>query len=270
MHVLLTNDDGVFGEGLRVLREELLALGARVTVVAPEGERSGVGRAITIDGPVSVKPAGGTAESPVFACSGTPVDCVRIGLLSELVARADLVLAGINHGLNAGDDATYSGTVGAALEAALLGYPAAAFSQQRQSGSFRHDVAEPGIDFPLAGTAARLALALAGSPPPGRAALSVNLPVANGEPELALTRPGRRSYHRGFLAPAFESAGDSHFHPYGTPWDLPAPYEDEPGTDFFALGAGRISVSVISPDWGDHDGSVDLRRWFESFRIGGS
>ena len=117
-HVLLTNDDGVSAEGLTTLRDRLLELGLRVSVVAPDGNRSGMARAISFDRPVGVVAAGGTDRDPLFACTGSPVDCVRVGLLSELVAPVDLVVSGINHGLNVGDDLTYSGTVGAALEAA--------------------------------------------------------------------------------------------------------------------------------------------------------
>jgi 5'-nucleotidase len=238
-----------------------------VTVLAPDRDRSGIGRAITLDGPVSIRRTDGTDESPVYACTGTPVDCVRIGLLSQLVAHVDVVLAGINHGLNLGDDATYSGTVGAAVEAALLGYPAAAFSQETADRALRINDAGFRVQFPLMEAVVRIAVAVIQRPPPGRTAVSVNLPAATEDPRLVLTRPGRRVYERGHLAPIGEDGDDPWYHPYGAPLDSGTPFAGEPGTDFHAVDAGRISVSLISADWGDHDGVPELKRWFETLRI---
>lgn len=244
-HVLLTNDDGVTAEGLNTLRDALIELGAQVTVIAPDGERSGMARAISFSRPVSLTPAGGSDRDPMFALSGTPVDCVRVGLLSELLAPVDLVISGINHGLNVGDDVTYSGTVGAALEAAMLDVPAIAFSQQAEDGSFRFNDSALTLSFGLARRAAQIALAVVAQPPPERTALNVNLPAVAGSPPVALTRAGRRYFERGLVKTATGVGEEQVFYPYGMPSDPAPAFDDGPGTDFAALEAGRISITML-------------------------
>ena len=204
MHLLLTNDDGYFEDGLQRLRSELIELGVRVTVVAPGGNRSGVARAITLRGGVSVHQVDGTDENPIYACSGMPVDCVRVGTLSELIPKPDAVISGISHGLNLGDDHAYSETVGAAVKGVLLGYPALALSQETLDGSFTFNDSGLPISFPLAALAAHIAMAIAVTPPPASAAVNVNLPARALEPPMVLTGPGRRFYSRGY--PAWRAA----------------------------------------------------------------
>ena len=242
-HVLLTNDDGFDREGIGALREALLAADLDVTVLAPSGDRSGASRSITCHGLVDVvEHAGG--EAPILHCSGTPVDAVRIGLLSERCAPADVVVSGINHGTNLGDDVHYSGTVAAAVEAALLGVPGIAFSQQADDGGV--GLRETGAHgFALAGLAASLVRHVVERPPPPGVALSVNLPARPPAPgAVALVRPGRRAYRRGWLAPAETEPGVARFQPYaGT--GSPPPPETEPDTDFAALLAGRVTVTVL-------------------------
>src|ERR671935_128977 len=100
--IVLTNDDGVMADGLRALHRALLARGLDVVVVAPTENRSGVARNATYGSPVSVTPVDG--DDLVLACSGTPVDCVRAALLGDIAPDASLVVSGINHGANLGDD----------------------------------------------------------------------------------------------------------------------------------------------------------------------
>lgn len=259
-HVLVTNDDGVTAEGLTTIRARLLELGLRVSVIAPDGNRSGMARAISFDRPVAVVAAGGDDRDPVFACTGSPVDCVRVGLLSGLVSPVDLVVSGINHGLNVGDDVTYSGTVGAALEAAILDVPAIAFSQQADEGSFRFNDSGLRISFRLAAQAAQLARTVLTQPPPGRTVLNVNLPSTDGTPRVLLTRPGRRYFAPGVVK-AVGGADGQTFYPYGLPSD-PAPrYDDGEDTDFAALRAGCISVSLLAGGAAD-EASAPRRSWF--------
>src|SRR5436309_12163853 len=132
MRVLLTNDDGIEAAGLQALRRELLKLaGVELAVIAPDGNRSAMARSIT-----TRRPPGGQAvdfeDGTVgYATDGTPVDCVRLAKLGLIKGfKAELVVSGINHGWNLGDDITYSGTVAAALEAIVLGLPGIAVSQQ--------------------------------------------------------------------------------------------------------------------------------------------
>lgn len=128
MNLLLSNDDGVFSAGMHALVAELRAQHS-VTVVAPESQRSGAGHGITCVQPVRVREVTlqDFPDVPAFAVDGTPADCVRLGCTS-LGLNIDMVIAGINHGANLGSDVLYSGTVGAAMEGALLGKPAIAAS----------------------------------------------------------------------------------------------------------------------------------------------
>src|SRR3954466_825096 len=132
MQVLLTNDDGIEAEGLQAMRRALLQVpGIELLVVAPDGNRSAFARMITTRRPLWVQEVPFEDGTTGYATDGTPVDCVRLAKLGLIEGfEADLVVSGINHGSNLGDDITYSGTVAAALEALLLGIPGIAVSQQ--------------------------------------------------------------------------------------------------------------------------------------------
>lgn len=128
MNILLSNDDGVFSEGLRALVEALHPH-HNITVAAPDQQRSGAGHSCTFVDPVRVRRVTlpDFPEVPAYAISGTPADCVRMGV-GEICPEVDLVVSGINHGANLGTHVLYSGTVGAAMEAAFAGKPAIATS----------------------------------------------------------------------------------------------------------------------------------------------
>ena len=128
MNILITNDDGIHAQGIRALAKAMADTGHHVTVIAPDREKSACAHALTMDMPLPVKEMDGLG-TPAYAVSGTPADCVKIGLAHLLEERVDLVLSGINIGANLGSDIVYSGTVNAALEANMLGIPAIAFSQ---------------------------------------------------------------------------------------------------------------------------------------------
>src|ERR1700727_2207850 len=132
LNVLLTNDDGIEADGIQATRRALVELDdVRVAVIAPDGNRSAMARSITTRRPLWVAEAPFADGSVGYATDGTPVDCVRLAALGLVDGfSADLVVAGINHGANLGDDITYSGTVAAALEGIILGLPAIADSQQ--------------------------------------------------------------------------------------------------------------------------------------------
>src|SRR5437868_12348687 len=132
MRVLLTNDDGIEAAGLQALRKALLEVPeVELVVIAPDGNRSAMARSITTRRPLWVEEVDFGDGTVGYATDGTPVDCVRLARLG-LVERfeAELVVSGVNHGSNLGDDITYSGTVAAALEATVLGLPGIAVSQQ--------------------------------------------------------------------------------------------------------------------------------------------
>jgi len=135
LRILLTNDDGAAAVGIRAIRTALAEFCSAVITVAPEGDCSGFARKCTFNRPVAVSRVEG-GQHPIYRCDRTPTDCVRVGLLGGLAVDADLVVSGINHGANLADDVTYSGTVGAGLEAAILGTAALCLSQQTPTGSF--------------------------------------------------------------------------------------------------------------------------------------
>ena len=131
MRVLITNDDGIQATGLNALRLELRKIpDLEVHVVAPDSNRSATARSITTRSPLWVEEVPFDDGSNGYATEGTPVDCVRFAELGLVGERPELIVSGINHGSNLGDDITYSGTVAAALEGIVLGIPAIAISQQ--------------------------------------------------------------------------------------------------------------------------------------------
>jgi 5'-nucleotidase len=130
LRILISNDDGVFAEGLRTLAAAAVARGHRVSVVCPDQERSATGHGLTLQTPIRAERADELFADGVhaWACSGTPSDCVKLALFSLLEEWPDLVLSGINHGPNLGTDVLYSGTVSAAMEGTIEGLPALAVS----------------------------------------------------------------------------------------------------------------------------------------------
>ena len=130
LRILISNDDGIFAEGIRTLAAAAASRGHRVTVVCPDQERSATGHGLTLQTPLRAEPADELFADGVraWACSGTPSDCVKLALFSLLEEPPDLVLSGINHGPNLGTDVFYSGTVSAAMEGTLEGLPALAVS----------------------------------------------------------------------------------------------------------------------------------------------
>src|SRR5215218_470749 len=135
MRVLITNDDGIQAAGLHALRRELAQIdGLQVHVVAPDSNRSATARSITTRSPLWVDEVPFDDGTAGYATDGTPVDCVRFAELGLVGERPELIVSGINHGSNLGDDITYSGTVAAALEGIVLGIPAIAVSQQADHG----------------------------------------------------------------------------------------------------------------------------------------
>ena len=129
MRILLSNDDGYFAPGIAALAQALSELGT-VTVVAPERDRSGASNSLTLDRPLSVR----RAANGFFYVNGTPTDCVHLAVTGLLDKMPDMVISGINHGANMGDDTIYSGTVAAATEGFLLGIPSIAISLAASSG----------------------------------------------------------------------------------------------------------------------------------------
>jgi 5'-nucleotidase len=257
VRVLLTNDDGIQAEGLQTLRRALAALPSiELAVIAPDGNRSAMARSITTRRPLWVQEVDFEDGSIGFATDGTPVDCVRLANLGLIEGyQAELVVAGINHGSNLGDDITYSGTVAAALEAIVLGLPGIAVSQQ--SSSMELDFrAGSGFDFSVAADfTARLVAELESLPLPTGTLLNINVPGAHPE-GVSVAGLGKRIY-RDELALIDEGGqGRKLYRIYGD-----ASFErDEQGTDLAAVAAGRIAVTPIHFDLTDRDGLDALER----------
>jgi 5'-nucleotidase len=258
LNVLLTNDDGIEAEGLQALRAALAAVdGVRLAVIAPDGNRSAMARSITTRRPLWVEEVPFADGTVGYATDGTPVDCVRLarlGLVEEF--ETDLVVAGINHGANLGDDITYSGTVAAALEGVVLGIPAIAVSQQSKARAldFRYD---GGFGFEVAaGFVAALVERIEEVPLPTSTLLNVNVPA--GTPAgVEVTSLGKRIY-RDELKLDHEEDGPPARRRYWIYGSDPG-FHDEPGTDLAAVAAGRIAVTPIHFDLTDRPGLDALR-----------
>ncbi|KRF24412.1 5'/3'-nucleotidase SurE [Phycicoccus sp. Soil803] len=263
MTVLLTNDDGYQSDGLAAARDALLAVGLRVVTVAPDGPRSGGSRAATFRRPVRFDQVNDDAGNPIYACDGTPVDCIRVALMSDLVPDVKVVVSGINEGANLGDDTTYSSTVGAAVEGALLGIGSIAVSQQSRDRRFRL-VDRDGYDWDAAGViTAELALAACADPLPARTVVNVNVPGAVPSSATRVVRLGRRAYRRGGLEQGHNEHGHGFF-TFHVNDESDPPIHDEPGTDFDALAHGAVALTPLSLAWGDTLPFKQTRAWAEA------
>ncbi len=255
MKVLLTNDDGIAAKGLHALRRALLAVpGVELAVIAPDANRSATARSITTSRPLWVEEVEFGDGTTGYATDGTPVDCVRCGWLGLADGfAADLVVSGINHGFNLGDDITYSGTVAAAFEAILLGIPGIAVSQQSSAREMGYQSGER-YDFTAAAEfVARLVDEIEELPLPAGTLLNVNVP--DGTPEgVEVTRLGKRIY-RDALELQLEENGRKRYRIYG---ETPG-FHDEEGTDLAAVARGRIAVTPIHFDLTDRPGIEALR-----------
>ncbi len=258
MRVLLTNDDGIEADGLQALRRALRELPfVELAVIAPDGNRSAMARSITTRRPLWVQRVDFGDGTHGYATDGTPVDCVRLSKLGLIEGfEAELVVSGINHGSNLGDDITYSGTVAAALEAIVLGLPGIAISQQSQARELDFRVGA-GFDFAVAAEfAAQLVAEIRSVPLPPGTLLNVNMPA--GPPAgVSLARLGKRVYRDELTLVEEPTSGRRLYRIYGD-----ATFErGETGTDLAAVAAGRISVTPIHFDLTDHAGLQTLRDW---------
>ena len=258
MRVLLTNDDGIEADGLQALRRALLAVpGIQLAVIAPDGNRSAMARSITTRRPLWVQEVDFGDGTVGYATDGTPVDCVRLAHLGLIEGfEAELVVSGINHGSNLGDDITYSGTVAAALEAIVLGLPGIAVSQQSSALELDFKVGTR-FDFTVAASfTARLVAELETVPLPEGTLLNVNVP---GAPPagVEVARLGKRVYqdelslvdHSGEKRRLYKMYGD-------------ASYElNETGTDLAAVAQGKIAVTPVHFDLTDREGLSVLARY---------
>jgi 5'-nucleotidase len=252
MHILVTNDDGVSAPGLLALAHEMSRLG-RVSILAPDRNWSASGHVKTLDRPLRVKEVTLADGSLALASDGAPSDCVALAIRGYFEEKIDLLVSGINPYANLGHDVTYSGTVTAAMEAAIWGVPAVAVSLD----SPEH-ILEP-VDYgPAARTAYRVAQSVARYGIPQNMLLNVNVPFLS-EREIKgiqVTRQGLRVYH---------DKMDRRVDPRGRPYywtigDVPTGVPER-GTDIGALAEGYVSVTPIQLDLTAYQLLPDLVSW---------
>ena len=244
MKILLSNDDGYRAAGLKMLADCVAPMGV-VTVVAPDRNRSGASHSLTLNAPLTVK----TASNGFLYVDGTPTDCVHVAITGLMNEEPDMVISGINHGGNLGDDVLYSGTVAAATEGRFLGYPSLAVSL----------VGENPIHFKTAGAiVSRLLKTIIEEPLPGDTILNVNIPdVPIDEIQgYQATRLG----HRQKAEPAIKGQDPRGKEIY---WiGSVGPEEDAgPGTDFHALRENFVSVTPLKIDLTQYTNLDSLSDW---------
>jgi 5'-nucleotidase len=247
MRILLSNDDGYQAKGLRVLAEYLADLAA-VTVVAPDRNRSGASNSLTLETPLRVQ----RVEPNLYYVNGTPTDCVHVAITGLLEEEPDMVISGINHGANLGDDVIYSGTVAAAMEGRFLGLPALAVSLVQEDGRHHQTAAQ---------VTRELVERMIERPLPRDTILNVNVPDRPWEriAGMRATRLGFR--HRS--EPVVKALDPKNRPVY---WIGPAGGGQDagPGTDFHAIAEGCVSITPIKVDLTDHSALGALDSWLVS------
>lgn len=248
MNILLTNDDGIYAEGLWALYQRLCERHS-VTVVAPDRERTAVGHGITLHVPLRTHRVNINGNREGVAVNGTPADCVKLGLIEILDLRPDLVISGINFGANVGINVNYSGTVSAAREAALFGLPAIAVSMEGNNeehllgiAAFISELAESVFEKGL----------------PFGTFLNVNVPGISIEKVMGI-RISRQSISP--LSDYFEKRSDPRNRPYYWQGCDSSHIFETPDTDGAILGKKYISITPIKCDTTDYDIMEELKTW---------
>jgi 5'-nucleotidase len=245
MHLLISNDDGITAPGIQVLSGRMSSLG-KVTIVAPDKNRSGASNSLTLESPVRIRETG----DRTYSVSGTPTDCVHIALTGLLEKDPDMVVSGINAGANLGDDVIYSGTVAAAMEGRFLGFPALAVSLVFTERPQHYSTAAEAV--------ALLVEQLRKDPLPADTILNINVPDLPLQQikGFEVTRLGHR--HR--AEPVVKTTD-----PRGRPmyWIGPAGPEQDagPGTDFDAIRRGYISITPIHVDLTRYQALEQVSGW---------
>jgi 5'-nucleotidase len=246
MRILLSNDDGYFAPGLERLAADL-APHAEITVVAPERDRSGASNSLTLDRPLTVR----RAPSGFFFVNGTPTDCVHLAVTGLLDELPDMVISGINHGANMGDDTIYSGTVAAATEGYLLGIPSIAVSLTSKTGHHFETAAKVVADL----------ISRHRRKPSGAWLLNVNVPdvPATDIKGVRVTRLGKR--HKAESVVKTETPRGETCYWVGA---AGAAADAGEGTDFHAVGLGFVSVTPLQVDLTNHTEMPRIAEWIEA------
>ncbi|OQA58969.1 MAG: 5'-nucleotidase SurE [bacterium ADurb.Bin270] len=242
--ILLSNDDGYQAEGILVLRKAIKRLGA-VVVVAPDQQRSAASHSITLHSPLRIE----NPEKDLYLVSGTPTDCVILAVHEILNSPPDLILSGINHGPNLGDDVHYSGTVSAAYEGGIMGIPSIAFSlAMNERGRF-----DTAAHFAMRITKKVLKEGL-----PKGIILNVNIPdlPISKIKGCAFTKQGKRDYGD-IVVEKVDPKGRKYYWIGGNENG----FEDIPNSDCNAIRAGKVSITPLKVDITDVDALKSISSW---------
>lgn len=236
MKILIANDDGIQATGIQTLAK-MLCKEHEVYIIAPDQERSAAGHALTLNMPIRVTEVNlGIDIAKAWAISGTPGDCVKIGITSILDVKPDLVISGINHGPNLGADVLYSGTVSAAMEGAVLGYPSIAVSLADLYGTT--------YDFkPTAQFVTKFIKKIHNINFPKKTILNINVPAGNLKDMkgVCIPRLGMRMY-----TDAYEKRFDPRGKVYYWMAGEPISENHEQGTDISAIMQNKISITPVT------------------------
>lgn len=248
MKILVSNDDGINAKGIRVLAESLSRI-SEVSVVAPLTEQSAVGHAITMKLPLRVTKHYINEEFFGYAVTGTPADCVKMGIRNILPTPPDIVVSGINHGGNAAINIIYSGTVSAAREAAIMSIPAIAFSITSHTPHYFEAASK---------IAAELVKKVLGNKLPMGSCLNVNIPdvPASEIKGIKITRQGNSSWND-----VYEERSDPYGNPYYWLTGNMMLSDNTEDTDEYAIKNNYISISPIHFDLTDYQLLKDIKDW---------
>ncbi len=255
MHILITNDDGIYAPGIQALIEALKPI-ARVTVAAPDRERSATGHAITMHSPIMAKPINRYGQEVcAYAVGGTPADCIKLAL--DMFIKndwPDLVVSGINNGPNLGTDVIYSGTVSGAIEASMMGVPSVAISMSShnfisftEAAAFAAKMVHQVLDFPK-------------KPAP---IFNVNFPVCDPREikGTKITKLGIRKYRNNFIHRK-DPRGNEYYWMAGELEDLP----QDSNSDIVAIHKNYISITPLHFDLTHYEAMSQIIKWESAFQ----
>lgn len=250
MRILLSNDDGVYAKGIQVLQQALSGI-AEVTTVGPDRNCSGASNSLTLLNPLRCQ----TLENGFIAVNGTPTDCVHLAISQLLDFTPDLVVAGINHGANLGDDVLYSGTVAAATEGRHLGLPAIAVSLAGREEAHFATAAHVTVE---------VIKKLQSHPLPADQILNINVPAIalNELKGIMVTRLGRR--HKAETMSSDTDPWGRKIYWYGS---LGPELDAGEGTDFYAIANGYASVTPLHVDMTAYKSMDTVEQWLAGIKL---
>lgn len=243
MLILLTNDDGINAKGLQALKREVSKIG-ELWVVAPEGEQSATSHSLTLDYPIRIN----RISERLYSVGGTPTDAVMLAVRAIMKRKPDILVSGINHGPNLGNDVSYSGTVAAAMEGTILNIPSIAVSNVNWNARY----------FSAAAIfIQKLILFIARNGLPKDTFLNINVPDRKDTvKKYRITRLGKR-LHNHVVIEKINQRGKNYF------WigKQTSVWEKEDDTDYAAIQKGYVSISPLHLDTTDYSALKRLKRW---------